>query len=219
MTSPAKVTLEAAFPGQGVPVGPGVFAVHPELHGFRAFVDDKPVAVRAREKTLSFDAGPPGSGFKRTRSETWHTFPVVIDDATTVRVRYAVVADGLTTLNDPPLTFASAGYILHTGAAWVGSIGDVVVEVRAGVGVDPGAIGVRTADMPQRTYVSLSTTSPPSPPLPPNATRTPTTITTTWKNLEPTTSHDLEITWPAPSGAVTGDPRSLVPLLKAAADP
>jgi hypothetical protein len=217
MTSPKKVTLEAAFPGQGVPVGPGVFAVHPRLYGFAAFVDDKPVAARAQEKRFTSEAGPPGRGYKRTRTETWHTFPVVIDDATTLRVRYAVGADGQTTLNDPPLTYASAGYILHTGAAWAGAIGEVVVEVRAGAAVDLAAVGVRTADMPERSYVSLTSSSPPPPPSPPNTTRTTSVITTTWTNLEPTAQHDLEITWPATTIVGYGDPTALQPVLEAAA--
>ena len=194
MKAPKKpVTLQVAFPGDGVRVG-DAYVNHPRLVGFKAFVDGKPVASKADEKEFSVQAGPPSSPYKKTRRETWHTFPAVIDDETVVRVRYAVAAEPMGF--DEKQTHAKAQYILHTGAAWAGKIGEAVIEVR-GVDVDVEKTSLRTLSMSPVSLVSLKGDAPPPPVSPPNTTRTKTTITTTFKDFEPGDKDDVEVVFPA----------------------
>lgn len=194
MKAPQKpVTLNVAFPGDGVRVG-DAYVNHPKLVGFKAFVDGKPVATKTDAKEFSVQAGPPSSPYKKTRRETWHTFPAVVDDETVIRVRYAVAGEPMS--YDEQQTHAKAQYILHTGALWAGKIGEAVVEVTS-PDVDLSKTSLRTLGMPQVSLVSLKSDGPPPPVSPPNTTRTKTSITTTFRDFEPGDKDDVEVVFPA----------------------
>lgn len=196
MSGPMKGTaLPIAFPGEGVMVG-GAYATHARLRGFRAFVDGKPVATKEDLRTVTTQAGPPSSPYTRTREEVWHTFPAAIDDATVIRVRYAVEAAAVG--YDEKHSHASVQYVLHTGAAWAGTIGEAVVEVRAASGIALGGTSLRTGSMSPVSLVSLKGDGPPPPVMPAGAVRSGAAITWTQKELEPTPKDDVEVVFPSP---------------------
>lgn len=192
--SKGATSLTVAFPGDGVRVG-DAYVNHAKLFGFHAWVDGKPVASKADEKSFTTTVGPPNSTYKKTRSETWHTFPASVDDDTVIRVRYAVAAEPMS--YEEKQTHAKAQYILHTGGAWKDKIGEAVVEVK-GVDVDLTKTSVRTLSMPQVSLISLKSDGPPPPVSPPNTVRTKTSITTTWTHLEPAPNDDIEVVFPCP---------------------
>jgi hypothetical protein len=196
MAAPQQTKLTVTFPGDGVRVG-DVYAVHPKLYGFHAWVDGKPVATRADDKTFTTQAGPPSNPYTKTRHETWHTFPASIDDDTVIRVRYAVAATSVA--YDQAQGHAAVQYILHTGALWAGKIGEAVVEVK-GVDVDIDATSLRTLAMPQVSLVSLKSARAPTV-LPVGATRTKTSIVYTQRDLEPGDQDDVEVVFPR-TGAI-----------------
>ncbi len=192
-------SLQITFPGDGVMVG-GQYVTHPKLHGFRAFVDGKPVASKEDPKTFKTPAGPPGSGYTRSRIETWHVFPATIDDDTVIRVRYAVAADAVG--NEEQHAYASLQYILHSGGPWAGTIGEAVIEVRAAKAngdsaVDLDKTSLRTMAMAPVSLVSLHSYGPPPPVLPAGAVRTKNAITWTQKELEPGDRDDVEVVFPS----------------------
>ncbi len=211
------VTLQLAFPGQGIEVGGG--RVHAQLHGFQAFVGGLPVAVDEAAVTHENQAGPPGRTYKRTRSEQWHRFAVTVPAMkkgaadVVVRVRYAVAADSYGTV-EGVAPHALAGYILHTGALWAGVIDEAVIDV-VGVGVDIAAVSAKNQRQSASSFVSLTPGKVPPPVRPVGAVVDATGLHWTLKALKPSADDDLDFIFPAVAAGFADD--RLVPVMVAAA--
>ncbi len=192
----APAQLKVLFPGGGVRVGG---AVHPKLSAFHAFVDGKPVAIRADDKTHTSKSGPPGREYTKSRTETWHEFPAVVDDDTTIRVRYAVAASSVRDAEGyEDRTRASVSYILHTGALWAKAIGAATIEIRAGDNVDLKGASLRTLSMPAVIGAP--------PVLPAGAVRSADAITWTQTQLEPSEDDDVEVVFASAGPTFRADP-------------
>lgn len=199
MTSPAKAqSLQVGFPGSGVPLGRS-FAVHVPLVGFSAWVGDQPVPAEDKEIVHTYEAGPPGRGYTRSRRETWHVFTAPFSQGDTkLRVRYGVVTvpytgDGWST--NEKLVDREAWYILATGGRWAGPIGEAVIRVKARGGVKPESIRIRDGHMSGR--IKKSTGEATASVLPAYATRDAEGVTLQRKKLEATAPDNLQLVYRA----------------------
>ncbi len=143
MNNPGKARkLEVGFPGEGVAVKQG-FAVHSALEAFSAWVDGKQIQTTKQVGEHCYEWRP---GSKRRRTQTWHVFdvPFAAKGTTTVRVRYAVESDRAYRENQDGHEAQRVHYILSTGAAWKGDIGEVVVRVKPNDGVLASSVKVQS---------------------------------------------------------------------------
>jgi hypothetical protein len=199
MANPGKAkTLQVGFPGSGVRLERG-FAVHEPLVGFSAWVGDKPVASEDKTLVYTYDWGPPGRGYKRSRSETWHVFTAPFSQGDTkLRVRYGVVTQpytGGSWSSDEKLDDREAWYILSTGGRWAGPIGEAIIRVKARGGVKPESIRIRDGHMTEASPKSTGETVPSV--LPSYATRDAEGVTLQRKKLEATLADNLQLVYRA----------------------
>ncbi|PTL81154.1 hypothetical protein [Vitiosangium sp. GDMCC 1.1324] len=199
MANPGKAKeLQVGFPGRGVPLERG-FAVHEPLVGFSAWVGDKSVSSEDKELVYTYDWGPPGSGYKRSRRESWHVFTVPFAQGDTkLRVRYGVVTKpytGGSWSSDEKLDDREAWYILATGGRWAGPIGEAVIRVKARGGVKPQSIRIRDGHMTGAIAKSNGETAAAM--LPSYATRDAEGVTLQRKKLEARLEDNLQIVYRA----------------------
>jgi hypothetical protein len=199
MANPGKAReLQVGFPGNGVPLERG-FAVHEPLVGFSAWVGDKAVSSEDKELVHTVEWGPPGSGYKRSRRETWHVFTVPFSRGDTkLRVRYGVVTKPYTGggwSSDEKLDDREAWYILATGGRWAGPIGEAVVRIKARGGVKPQSLRVRDGHMKESIAKSQGGTVTPVQPA--YATRDAEGMTLRREKLDATLADNLQIVYRA----------------------
>lgn len=141
-------SVKVGFPGEGVYVRGS--RAHRALIGFQAFVNGAAVKSTADKQTVTTKKGPPGHEYSKHRDETWHVFDAkfAAKKTTTIRVRYAVLADvfkGDSWGSGDVFADGEVVYVLATGARWSGSIGEAVVVVRS---PSPGSVRIRDGKMP-----------------------------------------------------------------------
>lgn len=198
----AKATINVGFPGEGVIVGGARgYAAHRPLLGFTAWIDSKRVESSAKREEIVMKGGPRGREYTKRRDETWHVFPATFaaKKPTTIRVRYAVLADGYRGESyqwGEESVDATVSYILATGARWSGKIGEAVIRVRTADGVDLGSVRVRDNKQPLIAK-RAKTTDEVKKALPSYGKQDQKEIVLVRKQLEPTTDDNLEIVYAA----------------------
>lgn len=209
----ADAAINVGFPGEGVVVrgGRGHLA-HRPLLGFRAWVDGKNANVEAKKEEIVTKSGPPGREYSKRREETWHVFAALFpkQKATTVRVRYAVLADGYrgdSWRSDEVFQDGAVSYVLATGARWSGKIGEAVVRVKAGKGTALDSVRVRDNKMPPFEK-RMKPADKPARVLPAYGKANKSEVVLTRSELEPTVEDNVEIVfrWKTPRRDWRTDP-------------